>query len=322
MMLLLALAAFALVLGLMFGTYWMLILRPEQQHTRHLHRRLRSERPAVALNPDLVRPEQPLSRMKSLARLLASSGSLAEAIHDRLERAGLTLTVGSLLLTSGFIGILVFAIGAVVSGMPLVSAGIGVAAAALPFMLVRYKAAKRLRQFEQQFPEAIDLISRALRAGHALTTGLSMVADEIPAPVGTEFRRLYERQNFGLPLPEAMRAMALRIPLVDVRFFVAAVLTQRESGGNLAEVLDNLSAIIRERFVLKRHVRVVSAHGRITGWVLSGLPLALGGMLTLVAPAHMSVMITDPLGRRMMMAAFGLQVAGALIIRRIVDVEA
>ncbi len=322
MLLLLALAAFTIVLGLTFGTYWVLILRPEQQNRQQLHRRLSSTRPAAAINPNLVRAEQPLSRMKSLARLLATSGSLAAAMQDRIERAGLTITVGSLVLTSGFVGILVFAIGAAVTRMPLVSAGAGLAAAALPFMFVRYRAARRLRQFEQQFPEAIDLISRALRAGHALTTGLSMVADEIPAPVGTEFRRLYERQNVGLPLPEGMRAMALRIPLVDVRFFVAAVLTQRESGGNLAEVLDNLSAIIRERFVLKRHVRVVSAHGRITGWVLSGLPLALGGMLTLVAPAHMSVMITDPLGRRMMMAAFGLQVAGALIIRRIVDVEA
>jgi tight adherence protein B len=116
--------------------------------------------------------------------------------------------------------------------------------------------------------------------------------------------------------------MAERIPLVDVRFFVAAALTQRESGGNLAEVLDNLSAIIRERFVLKRHVRVVSAHGRITGWVLGGLPLILAAFLTLVAPVHMSVMITDPLGRQMVMAVIGLQVVGAMIIRRIVNVEA
>lgn len=322
MLLLFALTAFALVLGLMFGPYWMLILRPEQQDTRRIHRRLTSERAASAvLNSDLIKPQQPPSRIQSVSRVLTASGSGA-ALQDRIERAGLTLSVGSLLLTAGVIGIVMLAITAVVTRLPLLSAGVGIAAAALPFLFVRHRAAKRLRRFEQQFPEAIDLISRALRAGHALTTGLSMVADEMPAPVGTEFRRVYDRQNFGLPLPECLRAMAMRTPLVDVRFFVAAVLTQRESGGNLAEVLDNLSAIIRERFVLKRHVRVVSAHGRVTGWVLGALPLALAGVLTLVAPAHMSVMITDPLGRQMIMLALGLQVTGVLIIRRIVDVQA
>lgn len=321
MLLLLALTAFAIVLGLTFGTYWVLILRPEREDTRHLHRRLSSERAAVVLNPDLMRSERPLSGMQSFARLLAKSGSMATALHERIERAGLTLTVGSLVLTAVFLGIFMFAICAVVTRMPLVSAGVGTVTAALPFLFVRYKAAKRLRKFEQQFPEAIDLISRALRAGHALTTGLSMVPDEVPAPVGSEFRRLYDRQNFGLPLPECLRDMAMRVPLVDVRFFVAAVLTQRESGGNLAEVLDNLSAITRERFVLKRHVRVVSAHGRITGWVLGGLPIALGAVLTLIAPAHMSVMITDPMGRRMVMAVLALQVVGMFIIRRIVDIE-
>ena len=127
------------------------------------------------------------------------------------------------------------------------------------------------------FPEAIDLIARALRAGHALTTGLGMVADEIPAPVGQEFRRLYDEQNFGMSLPEAMRAMARRVPVLDARFFVTAVLTQREAGGNLSEVLDNLASVMRERFKMKRQVRVASAHGRISAWVLSCMPPALGG---------------------------------------------
>jgi tight adherence protein B len=205
--------------------------------------------------------------------------------------------------------------------MILLAAALGAAGAAIPFLFIRHKAAKRIRQFEQHFPEAIDLIARALRAGHALTSGLGMVADEMRPPIGTEFRLLYDRQNFGMPLPEALRAMANRIPLVDVRFFVAAALTQRESGGNLAEVLDNMSAIMRERFVLKRHVRVVSAHGRVTGWVLGGLPVALAGILTLVAPGHMSLMWTDPLGQQMVMAATALQVVGALIIRRIVNID-
>ncbi len=134
---------------------------------------------------------------------------------------------------------------------------------------MRYKRTKRLQTFEEQFPEAIDLIARALRAGHALTTGLGMVADEIPAPVGEEFRRLYDEQNFGMSLPEAMRAMARRVPVLDARFFVTAVLTQREAGGNLSEVLDNLASVMRERFKMKRQVRVASAHGRMSAWILS-----------------------------------------------------
>ena len=152
-------------------------------------------------------------------------------------------------------------------------------------MFVRYKRTKRLQLFEEQFPEAIDLIARALRAGHAFTTGLGIAAEEMPAPVGTEFKRVYDQQNFGMSMPEALRAMARRVPVLDARFFVTAVLTQRESGGNLAEVLDNLSSVMRDRFKVKRQIRVVSAHGRISGWVLSLVPPVLAGVLFLLQPA-------------------------------------
>ena len=158
----------------------------------------------------------------------------------------------------------------------------------VPFLVVRFKATKRMRKFEEQFPEAIDLIARALRAGHAFTTGLALVAEEAPQPVAGEFRLLYDQQNFGMPLPDALKAFAERIPLLDARFFVTAVLTQRESGGNLAEILGNLANVIRERFKVKRQVRVISAHGRITGWVLSGLPpsLAAAFMIIVAEPHH------------------------------------
>ena len=188
-------------------------------------------------------------------------------------------------------------------------------------MYVRFKRTKRLQLFEEQFPEAIDLIARALRAGHALTTGLGMVADEIPAPVGQEFRRLYDEQNFGMSLPEAMRAMARRVPVLDARFFVTAVLTQREAGGNLSEVLDNLASVMRERFKLKRQVRVASAHGRISAWVLSCLPPVLAAMLFLLSPDFMSVLWEDPWGVQLLLVAGVLQVIGAVIISRLVRIE-
>ena len=191
----------------------------------------------------------------------------------------------------------------------------------MPIWFVKFKANRRVAKFEEQFPEAIDLLSRALKAGHAFTTGLSMVAEEMPDPVGTEFRLAYDRQNFGMPMGEALKSLGERVPLLDARFFVTAVLTQREAGGNLAEVLDNLAAVIRERFKVKRQIRVVTAHARITGWVLAMLPPALGVALTLLSPDHMSVLWTDPTGIRMVVVALILQIVGTLIIRKLVDVE-
>jgi tight adherence protein B len=164
-------------------------------------------------------------------------------------------------------------------------------------------------------------MARSLRAGHALTSALQLVGEEIQEPVGGEFRALFERQNFGMSLADALREFAARVPLVDARFFVTAVLIQRESGGNLSQVLDNLSSVIRERFKVKRQVRVMSAHGRITGWALGMLPPGLALILFAIAPDHISLLVTDPLGRQMLMAAVVLQVIGVLIIRRIVDVE-
>jgi tight adherence protein B len=148
-----------------------------------------------------------------------------------------------------------------------------------------------------------------------------MVADEVADPTGAEFRLVYDQQNYGMPLSDALKAFAKRVPLLDARFFIIAVLTQREAGGNLAEVLDNLSALIRERSRVKRQVRVASAHGRITGWILSMMPPVLAGIMILLAPQHMRTFIEDPLGVRMIVAALVLQVIGVFTIRRIVNVE-
>ena len=162
---------------------------------------------------------------------------------------------------------------------PVVAIVFAAAGAWAPIAYVRMARNSRMLKLEEQFPEAIDLMGRALRAGHAFTTGLSMVAEESPDPIGTEFKLLYDQQNYGLPLPAGVEGVRRTHPLLDARFFVTAVLTQRESGGNLSEVLDNLATIIRDRFRVKRQVRVISAHGRITGWVLSALPVVPGAVL-------------------------------------------
>ena len=182
------------------------------------------------------------------------------------------MTVGTFVLATVCAAAIPIAAVMVMTGQLLIALAVGACTACVPYMWARRARASRLWKFEEQFPEGIDLISRALRAGHTFQAGLKMVGDELDAPVGTEFRLLYDRQSFGMPLTEALRDFADRTPVLDAKFFATAVLTQRDAGGNLAEVLDNLSSVIRERFKVKRQVRVISAHGRITGWILACLP--------------------------------------------------
>ena len=148
-----------------------------------------------------------------------------------------------------------------------------------------------------------------------------MVAEEMPNPMGTEFKLLYDRQNFGMSLNDALKGMAERVPILDARFFTTAVLTQRETGGNLSEILDNLATVIRDRFKVKRQVRAVTAHGRITGWILSGMPPVLALIMGFVSPDYMKPMITDPLGMKMIAAGCTMQVMGSLIIRKLVNIR-
>jgi len=313
---------FVVSLGVILGAYWAFVLRPEDRSKTSVVKRLKKYRDkAMEASPNIVRAPERLSHIPVLERLLARRAGSTSRIKTLLVEAGIEMTVGAYWLCC--------LLGAVIGGVAgwqfigyLVAAAIlGVIGAILPYVYVRFKRARRLRMFEEQFPEAIDLISRSLRAGHAFVTGLGMAADEIPAPVGSEFRRLYDEQNFGMSLPDALRAMAQRVPVLDAKFFVTAVLTQRESGGNLSEVLDNLASVMRERFKLKRQIRVISAHGRISAWVLSCLPLGLALILFTLSPRFMSTLINDPLGVQMIMIAGTLQIIGTIIIARMVRIE-
>ena len=317
---LIALTTFLLVLGIVLGAYWLLIVRYEDTSQRALRKRLRVPRKSAA-GPELLRRAQPLSQVSSFDRLLRHSTVVAGPLARQIQHAGMNSTVGAIMLSSVFAACLAASAVYLLTGYAGVGAVVGMVAAMAPFVYLRFKVSRRQLKFEQQFPEALDLIGRALRAGHALTTGLGMVADEIPDPVGTEFRLIHDRQNYGMPLAEALRDFGDRVPLLDARFFVTAVLTQRESGGNLAEVLDNLAALIRERFKVKRQVRTVSAHGRITGWVLAFLAPTLAAILVLIAPEHMALMIQDPLGIQMIVGAMALQIIGVIAIRRIINIE-
>jgi tight adherence protein B len=318
------LITFVMVLGIIGASYYFLVLKPEEDEQRSLRRRLKTKSPlakATGTDPGLLKGERPLSEIPVVNAVLGATGLVSRPLQRLIDRSGLNLTVGALILMCLVTGVLVFWVVQSLSRLALAAAVFGAACAYIPIWFVGFKARARIAKFEEQFPEAIDLLARALRAGHAFTTGLSMAADEMPDPVGTEFRLAYDRQNFGMPLPDALRALGERVPLLDAKFFVTAVLTQREAGGNLSEVLDNLASVIRERFKVKRQVRVITAHARITGWVLAMLPPALGAVLTLLAPAHMSLLWTHETGIRMVVVAVILQVVGTLVIRKLVDVE-
>ena len=183
------------------------------------------------------------------------------------------------------------------------------------------KRSARIAKFEEQFPDALDLVSRAIRAGHAFQAAIGMAAEELASPAGPEFKKVFDQQNFGLPLRDALNALAERVPLVDVKFFVTAVAIQRDTGGNLAEILDNLAHVVRERFKIRRQVRVHTAHGRFTGYVLLALPPALGVVLSQIAPEQMQLLFRERMGQTMLIAAMVMQTVGFIWIRQVIKIE-
>ena len=314
------LAVFVAVLAIVFGAYWLLVVRPEQQQSGAVRRRLRGTRVRVA-KAEIGKSDEPLSTVGALDVALQRWSGLSTPLKQLLERSGLQMTVGVLVLLTVFVAVVTASVSLFLSPYKTPALVLGLIAGTVPFLYVKHKAKKRLALFEEQFPEAIDLIARALRAGHALPTALQLASEEVPDPVGGEFRLLFDKQNFGLSLTDALREFGDRVPLLDARFFVTAVQTQREMGGNLSEVLDRLAAVIRERFKVKRQVRAISAHGRITGAVLGALPPAVAAILLFLSPDHIRLLVDDPIGLYMVATALFLQFVGVLAIRKIVDVE-
>lgn len=314
---------FLVVLVTVLGAYYAIVQRPEDQARAVIVRRLERNDPG----PRRERQRSILERAEGvtafplLDRLVVPLQWLSAPLARNLALAEMKMTVGALLLTSSIIALVAFIVTWALSGVWLLGLALAVVLAILPVVFVNFKATQRIRLFEDQFPEAIDLIARALRAGHAFPTALMMASEESPHPVGGEFRKLYDQQNFGMPFPEAMREFAGRLPLLDAKFFVTAVLTQRESGGNLAEVLDNLARVIRERFKVKRQIRVTSAHGRMTGGVLMALPPFLALCFMVINPGHLNIMLGDPLGLWMIGGAVLLQLVGMLVIRSLINIE-
>ena len=319
-MVIVPLVAFVVIAASLLGPYWLFVVRPEQQSRRVLFKRLKMARARPLMRASLLKTAERLSAIPAIDAALMRSRQSLGPVERLVEQSGSGMTVATFLLSCAVTGSFVFAVALSFTRVWIVALPLGAVAAMLPVGVLNWKRSRRLLQLEEQFPEALDLLSRALKAGHAFTTGLVMVADELAQPVGPEFRTLYEQQNFGMPMPDALKEFAERVPVLDAKFFVTAVMTQRESGGNLSEVLDNLGSVIRDRFKVKRQIRVISAHGRLTGLVLTMVPPALATVLFIINPETWRVMTTDPLGIRMMVAAIVLQMIGGLVIRKMVRI--
>jgi tight adherence protein B len=267
-----------------------------------------------------LRKDELLSAVPLINRILLKM-ELAPRLRILLYQANLKWTAGGLILMSlvSFIisGYLVYLrTDAVIFGLI-----IGTLVGGAPVFYVLHRRTQRFNQFEQGLPEALDLMVSALRAGHSLVAALSLVARESADPIGGEFRICFDEQNYGLELRTAMENLVTRVPLQDLRIVATAILIQKESGGNLAEVLEKASSLIRDRFRLKRQVRVHTAQGRLTGWILSFLPLILGILLYLVNPKMLSVLWTTQIGLKLMYGAAAMTITGGLIIRKIVNME-
>jgi tight adherence protein B len=253
-------------------------------------------------------------------RLVAQSGAGGRLLR-LIDRSGVKTTPSAIVVASACLAITGAVIAAMMTPHAFVRPVAAVIGLVLPIAFLKYRAAKRMKRFEEQFPEALDLLARAIRAGHAFQTAMGMVADEMPDPVGPEFKTAFDQQNFGLPIKEALNQLADRVSILDVRFFVTAVTIQRETGGNLAEILDGLAHVVRERFKILRQVRVHTAHGRFTGYVLLALPAALAIALSYINPEFMGPLFRERLGQMMIVAGLVLQTIGFFWIRQVIKIE-
>ena len=264
--------------------------------------------------------EEILSAVPWLNRWLLKL-ELAPRLRTLLYQADVKWTAGTLILMSAACFLIPAYLIYLRTGAVILSLLLGLMLGAAPFVYVINKRKQRFDKFEQELPETLDLMVSALRAGHSLVSALNLAANESPDPIGQEFRVTFDEQNYGLELKSAMNNLAARVPLQDLKIVITAILIQKESGGNLAEVFDKTAYVIRERFRLKRQVRVHTAQGRLTGWILSLLPIVLGILLYLINPESMSLLWTRPIGVKLLYLSAGMTVTGALIIRKIVNMD-
>ena len=319
--LILSVLVFVAVLLLLEGAYllWKSYKGPQAQKIATRLRALSASRDNSAQTQLLK--QRMLSEVPPIERFLLNIAK-AQRLDKFILQAGLDWTVSRLLLSCAALGLIAGTL--MIYGLHqsfLVSGLAGAFFAFTPLLYVIRQRSQRLGKFERQLPEALDLITRALRAGHAFSSALQMAGDEMADPIAGEFRIVHDEVNFGVSLQQALMNLSERIPLTDLRYFIVSVLIQRDSGGNLTEVLGNLSRLIRERLKLMAKVKVLSSEGRLSAWILGLMPFVLAGVMNLSNPEFMSPLWKDPIGISIVKYMLILMAFGALILRKIIKIH-
>jgi tight adherence protein B len=255
---------------------------------------------------------------------LLNSFQFSKHASEQIQQAGLNWSASRLIISMGLATIPGLGLGTLVPILlngPVTAVVLALLFGATPYLIVRSKRAKRLAMMEEQFPEALDFLARSMRAGHAFSISLEMLGEELADPLGQEFRALFNEQNLGAPLDLALRNFSTRVPLLDVRFFTSSVLLQKQTGGNLSEILSRLAYVIRERFRLKGQVKAASAHGRLTATILTLLPVGTMLALLVVAPGYLQGMAEDPDGKWLIGGAIFAQILGNFFIKKIINIK-
>lgn len=317
---LLAIGLFIIVLLLIEAGYFGLrsLWKPERQLVR---KRLNSIIVTGEENEMIdISRKRPFSQIPWLNRIL-SGLRWTERVHHVLEMANLPYPLGFFVLLSFLLAALGYLIGSLVTSTPLLLLPGGALLGMIPFFYIFFKKGKRMQKFQRQLPEALDLMARSLKAGHALSGGLKMVADEFGDPLGVEFARTLNEINFGVGVPEALKNLSCRVDCLDLNFFVTSVLIQRETGGNLAEILENIARLIRERFKLYGRIRALSAEGKFSAIILVALPFFVAFIISLFNPGYIRTLIVDPIGRVFIAIALILMIFGVITMSRMIKIR-
>ena len=316
---------FFVFLACLFLTYALFLLATRGSEDRRERLRQRLEE-AILFSAHADDADVQLARQELLSEIPWLNRALinvqvAANLKRLIDQADLQITVMRLVLFSLTAGVMAFLAVSMLSPSYLLMTLCGVIAAALPLMHVMRKRKQRLQKFLKLLPDALDLMSRALQAGHAFTESLHMVSTEMPDPISTEFRKTYEEQNLGLSLKLALENLTQRVPLLDLRMCVTAILIQRETGGNLAEILEKVAHTIRDRFRIMEDLKSLTLSSRWSAWLLCALPILLAIYVTVMDPNYMTVLWRDPRGHKLLIIAAIMQTIGMLMVRKIMQIK-
>lgn len=314
--------AFVVMLSISFGV--MAVLSGSSQSEKVAERRLVSiTMPKAGASSSQVQMEQilkvnPENTFGWLDNVLQKY-PIVHKLEARIAQSNTTMSVSMLLVSSVGMAFVAFLVSCLCFSMFAVQALMACIAGSIPFVVISIKRARRISAFNAGLPDAIDMMGRALRAGHSMVASINTVAEQSVEPVSTEFREVFRQQNFGLPLRDALNQMLDHVPSQDLKVLVTGILVQKETGGNLAEILDRTSSVIRERLRIQGEIRTHTAQGRLTGWILCSLPVVMLFMINFINPGYTNVLLYTPIGRKLIYLGIGLLSSGGMIIRSIIN---